>query len=147
MMRAIILCLTVALPLCSVLAQLQDPAFPWLSNESMSNSFAQAIKSAAPSALPAGDKSVLGTKRLSLHINPDPRVHGPLPSWCRPAAERTAGPWHSLSDDEYTNESPYLLCGLPGKTSRSTQAQRASHRRAAHGQTQGIYTKASVHGQ
>lgn len=85
---------------------------------------------AAPEAQSEG-RPVHG-KRLSLNLKPEIKAGPPLPQWCRLPADRKAGPWHQLSDDEYTNESPYLLCGLPEQGQRSFNVQRSSRRRAAH---------------
>ena len=147
-MWAILLCLApLILPPSSALAQLQDPAFPWALDGSSATSFPQPLESANSGSTditenqPARDRSVASSKSLSLHINPDTKPLPPLPQWCKPASARTVGPWHLLSDDEYTNESPYLLCGKPGKTLQVPQSQRPSHRRAAHGKMKGATQK------
>ncbi len=85
-----------------------------------------------PQLVSEGRAEALNGKRLSLNLKPELRTRSPLPEWCRDPADRTAGPWHQLSDDEYTNESPYLLCGLSDKGQRSFNVQRSSRRRAAH---------------
>lgn len=81
---------------------------------------------------PEGRGAAVNAKRLSLSLKPELRAGLALPQWCRFPADRKAGPWHQLSDDEYTNESPYLLCGLPEKGQHSFNVQRSSRRRAAH---------------
>lgn len=86
---------------------------------------------AGPMWQPSVEFRATPQKRLSLHVKPDEEPFGPMPDWCTPASERRAGPWHMLSDDEYTNESPYLLCGVSDSGSRMYY-QRPSQRRAAH---------------
>ena len=77
--------------------------------------------------------NVLSEKHLSLFINQDSRSRESLPSWCKPVPDRKAGHWHLLADDEYTNESPYLLCGLPEGAQKQGGMQRTSmRRRTAH---------------
>ena len=87
---------------------------------------------AAPEAQLQSEGKAVDGRRLSLNIKPELKTEPPLPQWCRSSVERKAGPWHQLSDDEYTNESPYLLCGLPEKGQRTFNVQRSSQRRAAH---------------
>ena len=114
------------------------------------------VEPAAPTVLSAAEEAagVMSSKRLSLSLRPESKSSVSLPSWCIPASERKAGPWHLLSDDEYTNESPYLLCGLPEKGLKPGHVQRPSQRRAAHGKgtsswksppCAGLYQMVSMH--
>lgn len=73
----------------------------------------------------------LANNHFSIFINQDRRPRASLPDWCKPVPNRKLGPWHLLADDEYSNESPYLLCGLPETFPRTAGLQRVS-RKTAH---------------
>lgn len=46
--------------------------------------------------------------KLSIQVRRNPA----LPKWCKVQDEPIRGAWHTLSDDEYSNESPHLRCAL-----------------------------------
>ena len=132
-MAILILSLITAALLQTLSAQLpQDLSEFELPHERAENLLTDHNLAAAPVAQPQSEGRAASGKRLSLNLKPELKTGPPLPQWCRLPEDRRAGPWHQLSDDEYTNESPYLLCGLPEKGQRSFNVQRSSRRRAAH---------------
>lgn len=78
------------------------------------------------------DRIDTATSILSLHLSKPEQLSQQLPFWCRAKRESNTGPWHALSDDEYSNESPYLLCSQPfSRDASKRNPQLPSQRRAA----------------
>ena len=64
-------------------------------------------------------KADLVKVHLSLKMKQAKPLPDVVPSWCKKS--RAYGAWHMLSDDEYTEESPYLQCAFPDRLSNQVE--------------------------
>ena len=90
----------------------------------------ESLKEDVPLALRENWETNSGNRqRVSVQYARADKQGPALPSWCKDPREREAGAWHSLSDDEYSEESPFLQCALPPGLQISPQLP--SQRRAS----------------
>lgn len=60
-----------------------------------------------------------------------------LPKWCKDPGQSIHGVWHTLSDDEYSDESPYRQCAFPAPAAGPQNPQLIRSRRSNTGFSQG----------
>ena len=77
------------------------------------------------------------SQNLGVRFQDERDPNKPLPEWCKPVGQWSGGPWHTISDDEYSDESPYLMCG--SSTSQRQPSSKITVRRTAH-TVKGDYT-------